>query len=422
MDRLPRCGLGTMKDVRAKKLASVATAALFTVRAHTMVKISGSIPVKSPDDDGESLPGPLGHGEGKVPRTNNIVAVIHTKWVSKRLRPLNETALTQEVAAGAATKPLPSKKKVECKLVRPAVLTEEPEIDSLDVCLTASGPQEETLVLVNPEERITSHLACTSVSTSGLVYPPLPTEQEIYSAEQEMTHYLSRHHLSLTEPVSQHRPFDGFFPQVNPDSSALLLELESELAADHSSATALANGPHQLSLSTSDRKKNQGDHTLVRPIAPAEDPELFGVNNVEWTPPAMEEGEIAELMDKQLKILLSIKRKKVNNVKVKASTLTQEVLTSSSATKLTETSFPEEMTETSSTEVPAPQTAQQMVYWAFPMPYALLAAGYLPQNSGPTATSGRTVPPTVEQQLQPLAAELQPPQYAMHTSPGTGEF
>lgn len=164
----------------------------------------------------------------------------------------------------------------------------------------------------------------------------------------------------------------------------------------------------------------------------------------------MEEDEIAELIDKQLKKLLSARPKKVKNVKATTSTISKQDLTSpgalcqdsagqlkSSDPRLSQT--PEKMTgmrsphppsssqkDSESNVIEAPQLpsiqgTQQMLYLAVPMPY-VLAGGYLPQKSDATTVPGTAVPPTTEQNLHPLVTELNSPQYAINTSSGTGEF
>ncbi|XP_048109040.1 calcium-binding tyrosine phosphorylation-regulated protein-like isoform X1 [Alosa alosa] len=452
VDRLPNRGLGTMKDVKTKKLAAVATAALFTVHAHQLKsqQISGTIPAKLKNDDKEqsvsiqeilSEPpaAPVEHQSLYSPPRIKHKAPMPPK--DSRLK--KGVDLTQEVSAGAApesseqeagvaTKPLARKKKDKCKLVKPEVPTDEPD---LDVSLVIN--------LVNPLESLTqeetthlTHLSGPPVSTgpeaktSHLVYPPVPAEEEVVATVQQ------------TVPLSQHRPTDGSFVE----GSDFLLELESELAADHSSATVLASDPQQLSLSPSGRMENQGDYKLVRPTAPAEDPQLCGVTNIEWTPPEMEEDVISELIDKQLKRLLSARPKKVNNVKVTASSISQQKLTLSSALNQDSEGKPQNIdpkltqietgprqlpcssqkdSECSAIEepqVPSTQVAQQMLYWAFPVPYVLLAGGYLSQNADLTIAPGTTVSPTTEEPLQPLTVELKPPLYAFSTTPGTVQF
>lgn len=242
--------------------------------------------------------------------------------------------------------------------------------------------------------------------------------------------FLTKFHLSLTVL----RPADGSFVQVNAENSDFPLDFESELPADHSSTTALVTDPHKL----------------VRPIAPAADPELLGVTHTEWIPPKMEEDVIAELIDKQLKKLLSARPKKVKNVKATTSTVANQELTSpralcqdfaghpkNSDSKLSQT--PEKMTGMRSPQPPSysqndsetniieasqllsRQGAQQMLYLAVPMPY-VLAGGYLPENSDPTTVPGTAVPLTTEQNLNPLVTELKSPQYSINTSSGIGEF
>lgn len=158
----------------------------------------------------------------------------------------------------------------------------------------------------------------------------------------------------------------------------------------------------------------------------------------------MEEDEIAELIDKQLKKLLSARPKKVKHVST-TSIISKEILTSpsdlcqdsagrpkSSDSKLLHTL--ENMTGMDSTQPPTSsqqgsgspqlpfrQGAQQMFYLAVPVPY-ILAGGCLPQSSDSTNVSGTAVPPTIEQNFHPLVTELKSQQYGINTSPGTGEF
>ncbi|XP_062412667.1 calcium-binding tyrosine phosphorylation-regulated protein-like [Sardina pilchardus] len=462
VDRLPNRGLGTMKDVRTKKFATVATTALLSVHAHQLKtqQISGQLRNEKMPSDNDK--------EQSVKKQETLSAPVkHISLASPpRIKPMRPSDrrlkkgvdLPQEASAGAAeqdggvdTKPLPRKKKDKSKLVMPDVPTDEPD---LDVCLVTD--------LVDPLEFLTqeetSHLSGPPVSTgseekkSHLVYPPLSAEEEVYSAEQQMAYgaqpqLFFETTVQQTVPSSQYRPIDGGFVEVNPDGSAFLLELESELSAEHSSATVLVNADsQQLSLSPSGRLENQGDHKLVRPTAPAEDPQLRGVTSIEWTPPEMEEDVTAELIDIQLKKLLSARPKKVNNVKVTASSVSQRTLASSSGLnqdsegkpqnidpKLTKTeAVPTQLPSSSqkgsecgaieATQVPCTQGSQQMLYWAFPMPYALLAGGYWSQNADHTIAPGTTASPTTEQQLQSLTAELKPPLYAISTSPGTGQF
>ncbi|KAL2090257.1 hypothetical protein ACEWY4_014945 [Coilia grayii] len=439
VSRLPNRGLGTMKNVTARKPPVVANAALFIIRTQKMQQTSGSITVKSADDNKthnqKTVPEPTGahvvHSSQNVKsKTSNLKmagVTMHHRSTKDRIK--QGMALTKKAAASGrseqkprqSAKPAPQKNKVECKLVKPAVPTEEPEVENLDVCVSASGPQDDTPILDSPqvpmaEEGSGTHLASSHVlieleaTHSRLVYPPLPDEQVVYSAEQQITQ----------DPQPQ-QYIEAILPEAESDGEDLL-ELESDLSSDHSSAM-LTSG-----------RKNQSDNKLVRPIAPAEDPE--------WVPPKMEEVVVAELMNQQLSRLLSAKRKVANSVKQKTSTSTQQILNSHSAVdkdsqktnkscdsklsqtplsqKETQASFSQKDVQGGTTEAPqiaTSQGTQQTVYWALCL---MSPVQFIPPPVSDSAASSETTEaPTTGP--QPLGAVLQLPQNAMHTYTGTGQ-
>lgn len=201
-----------MKDVRTKKLAVVATAALVTVRANQLKKkqISGFIPAKQHvNSNQDTITGPpvgpvehlklssLQRIKSRLSHTQKAIGV-DSKWASVCLQSQNDSSkklmdLTKDVAV-MARKPVQRKIIKECKLVKPEVPTEKPVLDE---SLAAWGPQDETFTfLVNPldsmkKHEITSHLQGPPITTGSeeksvcLIYPPLPTEQEVYSVDQQ---------------------------------------------------------------------------------------------------------------------------------------------------------------------------------------------------------------------------------------------
>lgn len=225
VDRLPSRGLGTMKDVKTKKLAVVATAALVTVRANKLKKqqISGFIPAKQlVNSNQETITGPpVGPVEhrklsspqrtkGTLSHTQNAIGV-RSKRASVCIQSQSDSSkklmdLTKNVDV-VARKPAQRKKKAECKLVKPEVPIEEPFRDE---SLAASGPQDETFGFpldYTTQGEITSHLQRSPIEEKStyLTYPPLPTEQEVYSVDQQEHKTTKMGKLNLQNEILYHR-------------------------------------------------------------------------------------------------------------------------------------------------------------------------------------------------------------------------